>query len=301
MIESVFSTENKKSADAVVLSIPYDYSSSFRRGSDKGPKKIIGCLNGKIEFYDRFLSIDTSKEFSIAHDDSLSSIGSKQPKEMVESVQKQWSKHFSRGIFVVSLGGEHAVSLGIFRGLADCVRNVDEITLVQIDAHLDMYDDDFSFNDTNPGGIFSHACVMRRGVELGFRTVQIGIRTYAKEELDYAEKSRSLVFEWGRGRDYAIEDIVRAIKTKKVYLTLDIDGLDPSVAPATGTPVPGGLSWEYCVRFLHHLFSAKEVVSADIVETAPFEDDVRTEYIAAQLCYSMIGLALSKKKRDVCL
>ncbi len=256
-------------------------------------------MDGQIEYYDRFLATDTSQEFSIFHDNSLSSIHMQSPEDMVETVRQKWSEHYSRGTFLVSLGGEHAVSMGIFRALADISGSVEDITLVQVDAHLDMYHDDHSFNDRCPGGTFSHACVMRRGAEMGFRTAHVGIRTYAKEEMDFANTSGALVFEWGRGKEYTIEDMVRAIPTHKVYLTFDIDGLDPSVAPATGTPVPGGLTWDYGVRFLQQLFLRKQVVSADIVEVAPFEDDVRTEYVAAQLCYYMIGCALVKQKRGL--
>ncbi len=291
----MFRANDPSIADAVVLSIPYDRTSSFRRGSDKGPERIIDCMDRQLEYFDRTIGSDISEEFLIAHDDSLATVGACAPEVMVDTVRRAWKDHYARGAFVVSLGGEHAVSVGIFRGLAEVHGGGEEITLVQVDAHLDMYDDDLSFNDTNPGGKFSHACVMRRGVELGFHTVQVGIRTYAKEEMDFATASGSKVFEWGMGAQYAVEDIVRAIPTRKVYLTFDIDGLDPSVAPATGTPVPGGMSWQYCMSFLQHLFSTKEVVSADVVEVAPFGDDVLTEYVAAQLSYHMIGYALRKR------
>ncbi|QQS61464.1 MAG: agmatinase [Candidatus Moraniibacteriota bacterium] len=297
MVESILDVIDEKSCDAVVLSVPYDYSSSFRKGQDKGPMKIVHCLEEKVELFDRFLLLETAKEFSIFHDDSLLSIHSELPEKMIQTVRERWLHHFSSGKFIITLGGEHSISIGVFQGLADFFKESNEISLVQIDAHLDMYDDDSSFNEVNPGR-FSHACVMRRGVELGFPTVQIGIRTYAKSEILFARESKSLIFEWGTGMNYSVEDIVNAIPTEKVYLTLDIDGLDPAVAPATGTPVPGGLTWEFCSQFLKHLFLKKEVVSADIVEIAPFEDDVRTEYVAAQLCYSMIGYGLCKKRGD---
>ncbi len=294
--KAVFRADDPKTAEAVVLCIPYDRTSSFRRGSDKGPERIVECMDRQIEQYDRTLSLEVSREFLIAHDDSLSGVGVLPPADMVEAVRAVWKEHYARGAFVVSLGGEHAVSMGIFRGLAEIPGSVDEVTLVQVDAHLDMYHDDLSFKDTDPGGEYSHACVMRKGVELGFRTVQVGIRTYAKEEMDFAVASGSKVFEWGMGAGHTVEDIVRAIPTRKVYLTFDVDGLDPSVAPATGTPVPGGMSWEYCMRFVQHLFAMKDVVSADVVETAPFKDDVLTEYVAAQLAYHFIGYALLKKR-----
>ena len=104
------------------------------------------------------------------------------------------------------------------------------------------------------------------------------------------------LFEWGRGdAEPDVEDILRAIPTERVYLTVDVDGFDPSVAPATGTPVPGGISWAYGTRLLRRVFLEKDVIGADIVEVAPVPTSGLTEYAAAQLCYDMIGYRLLKR------
>ncbi len=195
--------------------------------------------------------------------------------------------------FTILLGGTHAISIGALRAHAARGRP-DEVTIVQIDAHLDMRDDDSDYNDRDPSR-YAHSCVMRRARELGFQTCSVGIRAYSREEHLYALAEALPVFEWGRGGEPAIEAILGAIATERVYLTIDVDGFDPSVAPATGTPAPGGLSWAYGTRLLRELCLAKDVIGADIVEVAPVPGSGLTEYAAAQLCYDMLAYQLLKR------
>jgi agmatinase len=168
------------------------------------------------------------------------------------------------------------------------------VTVVQIDAHLDLRDDDSDYNDHDPSR-YAHSCVMRRACELGFRTCSIGIRAYSREEQRFALEHGLPVFEWGRGAEPAIETVLAAIRTERVYLTIDVDGFDPAVTPATGTPVPGGLSWDYGTRLLRALVLAKDVVGADIVEVAPVAGSALTEYAAAQLAYDILSYRLLKR------
>jgi agmatinase len=118
----------------------------------------------------------------------------------------------------------------------------------------------------------------------------VGVRAYAKEEMDFARQNGHAVFEWGQGPAPEPAVIVEAISTDRVYLTVDVDGLDPACMPATGTPVQGGLEWYYAMDLLRELFRRKNVIGADVVEVAPRPFDVLTEYGAAQLCYSMLAL-----------
>jgi agmatinase len=199
--------------------------------------------------------------------------------------------------FVMLLGGIHSVSIGALR--AHSLRSpAGDVTVVQLDAHLDMRDDDSDYNDSDPSR-YAHSCVMRRARELGFRTCSVGIRAYARGEFRYALEERLPVFEWGKGVEPDVEAIVDAIRTDRVYLTVDVDGFDPAVAPATGTPVPGGISWDYGTRLLRELFLAKEVIGADIVEVAPVAGSGLTEYAAAQLCYDMLCYKLLKRDGEL--
>jgi agmatinase len=194
---------------------------------------------------------------------------------------------------VVLLGGTHAVSIGALQAHAARQRAQD-VTVLQIDAHLDLRDDDSDYNERDPSR-FAHSCVMRRACDLGFRTCSVGSRAYAREEYQYALDHSLPVFEWGRGAEPAIEEVLAAIATERVYLTVDVDGFDPAVAPATGTPVPGGLSWAYGTRLLRELFRTREVIGADIVEVAPVAGSGLTEYAAAQLCYDLLAYKLLKR------
>jgi agmatinase len=107
------------------------------------------------------------------------------------------------------------------------------------------------------------------------------------------------MFEWGRDAVPGIEEILGAIETERVYLSVDVDGFDPAVMPATGTPVPGGLSWAYGTRLMRELFLAKEVIGADLVEVAPRPGTSLTEYAVAQLCYDMLCYKLLKRDGEL--
>ena len=147
--------------------------------------------------------------------------------------------------FVMLLGGIHSVSIGALR--AHSMRSpADDVTVVQIDAHLDMREDDSDYNNHDPSR-YAHS-VMRRARELGFRTCSVGIRAYARCELRYALEERLPVFEWGKDVEPDIDTILDAIRTDRIYLTVDVDGFDPAVRPrpvrrcqaaSPGTTVPG--------------------------------------------------------------
>jgi agmatinase len=136
---------------------------------------------------------------------------------------------------------------------------------------------------------------MRRACELGFRTCSAGIRAYSRAEHRFALENALPVFEWGRGEEPSVENILAAIRTERVYLTIDVDGFDPAVAPATGTPVPGGLSWAFGTRLVRELCRAREEIGADVVEVAPVAGSGLTEYAAAQLGYDILCYTLLKR------
>ena len=200
--------------------------------------------------------------------------------------------------FAILLGGIHSVSIGALQ--AHAARGpARDVTVLQIDAHLDMRDDDSDYNDRDPSR-YAHSCVMRRARELGFRTCSVGIRAYARDEYRYASSRAPAGVRVGQRRaSRRSKRSWRRSRTERVYLTLDVDGFDPAVTPATGTPVPGGLSWAYGTRLLRELFLAKEVIGADIVEVAPVAGSGLTEYAAAQLCYDMLRYKLLKRDGEL--
>jgi agmatinase len=272
-------------ANVVVLCAPYDRTASFLKGTVKGPAAIVDSLKYQMETFDRFAGAMPSPERKTALVE-LKNLNRCSPSVMVNRVKQEYEKHMGHA-FILMLGGEHSVTTGALRALA-AGNNPREITICQVDAHLDLRPDDSDYNDS-PHGEFAHCTVMRRAFDLGFKCVQIGIRAYGKEEMDFARDNSIKVFEWGRGPVPAPDDIVKSITTDLVYLTLDVDGIDPAHMPATGTPVQGGLEWYYTFELLKGIFKNKNVIGADVVEMSPRPYDVVTEYGAAQLCYSMLA------------
>ena len=274
-------------AEIILLCAPYDRTASFRKGTAAGPAAIITSLQYQMETFDRYTGAIPSPARKVALVE-LEGLNSSEPTEMVARVRNEYGRHVDRGKFVFMLGGEHSVSTGAFQALSSRV-DATQVTVFQIDAHLDLRPDDSDYNDS-PHGPFAHCTPMRRAHELGFQLVQVGIRAYSKEEMGYANSHQISVFEWGVGDIPEAADVIAAITTDSVYVTIDVDGLDPSVMPATGTPVQGGLDWYYTIDLLREVFKRKKIIGADIVEVAPRPYDVVTEYGAAQLCYTMLAL-----------
>ena len=293
MVASIINCTSLEDADAVLIGAPYERGASFGRGAAGGPAAIVACLDRQIELFERHSRTEPASRYRIACR-MLHDIGALPPEAMVERIAGAVLR--SDG-FVVLLGGTHSVSLGAF-GAHAARSPARDVTVLQIDAHLDLRDDDSDYNDRDPGP-YAHSCVMRRAREFGFQTCSVGIRAYSRSEYRYALDERLPVFEWGRGAEPPVDVILDAIKTDRVYLTLDVDGFDPAVMPATGTPVPGGISWAYGTRLLRELFLAKEVIGADIVEVAPAAGSGLTEYAAAQLCYDIVCYKLLKRDGEL--
>jgi len=289
MVASIINCSAPEEADAVIVSAPYEHGASFGGGASLGPAAIVACLERQIELLERHTRTEPACDYEIAHR-VLDGLAELAPTAMVERVAAALR---ATSPFAVLLGGIHSVTIGALQALAARGRP-EAITVVQLDAHLDLRDDDGDYNDVDPSR-YAHSCVMRRACELGFRTCSVGIRAYSREEQRFALEHGLPVFEWGRGAEPTVEALLAAIPTEQVYLTVDVDGFDPAVTPATGTPVPGGLSWGYGTRLIRALFLAKDVVGADLVEVAPVAGSALTEYAAAQLCYDIVSYRLLKR------
>jgi len=182
---------------------------------------------------------------------------------------------------VLALGGEHSITLGLVRAAA---KKHGRLSILQIDAHADL-------RDSWEGTPYSHACVMRRIVEDGHRTVHVGIRNACREEIQFAEAHGLPIF-WANkfaGSD-ALLDAADALEGP-VYVTVDVDGLDPGVIRTTGTPEPGGLGWWETMRLLERVFSKHRVVGADVVELSAL-GDAASDFAAARLAVKLAALAL---------
>jgi agmatinase len=289
MIKGIINSEIKD-ADVVLMSAAYEKTASSHKGTIHGPRAVIEQLNSQIEFFDRKFKVNVNDHVNIAHLD-LGNLENLSPEENLVKIKENCENLLAEDKFIFMLGGEHAVSIGHFEALSKKFDPKD-VTVLQIDAHCDLRKDDSDYSE-HPSTL-AHSTVMRHASELGFPLVQVGIRTYSKEEYEYFNnpKNNVTVFEWGNKSEKSkpkVEEILAKIKTKYLYITIDVDGFDPAFMPGTGTVVQGGLKWWYGIELIEKAIDAKELVGADIVEVSPLPDTVLTEYGAAQLCYTMIA------------
>jgi agmatinase len=294
VIDRIINTKETKEAEIVLLSAPYEEGVSFMGGTAKAPEKIVECLDNNLELFDVDLLCEPAKKLKTAHKE-ITEIQKLEPEKAFEKISAEYQKLLADKKFIIMFGGEHTVSLGALDAIAK-TENPKNITILQIDAHQDLRNDNSDYSD-KPSQ-YAHSCVMRRAHELGFNLVQIGIRTFSKYEYEYWQKNKDTikVFPWTKDAKIpTINQILKSIKTEKVYLSLDVDGIDPSFMPGTGTPVQGGLDWNYTFNLIEKLFEKKNVLGADIVEVSPMQDSVLTEFGAALLCYKIMTNKFKQK------
>lgn len=260
-------------ASIVVIPVPYDGTSTYGKGADKGPEAIFQAAEN-MELYD----IETNKEVyknGIFIAPELTGYSS--PEAMVADVEQTVTKYINTGKFVTIIGGEHSVSIGSIRAFA---RQYTDLTVLQLDAHSDL-------RPEYEGSKCNHACAMH---EASFTTnlVQVGIRSMDTVEIEFL-KSENLFTSYDiRTNKYWKEDVINAIGDN-VYITVDLDVFDPSIMPSTGTPEPGGLLWNETLDLLKMVFSNYNVIGCDIVELAPKEGIHAPDFMAAKLFYKLLS------------
>ncbi|MCX6751769.1 MAG: agmatinase [Candidatus Nomurabacteria bacterium] len=294
MIDRIINTEDIKDADTVLFSVPYENGISFMSGTAKAPAKIIDCLDNYLELFDVDLLCEPAKLLKTAHQE-ITGLEKFIPEEAMKKISSVYQKFIDLKKFTILLGGAHTVSFGALKAISQ-KENPKDITILQIDAHQDLRDNNCDYDEKCEK--FAHSCVMRRVHDLGFNLVQVGIRTFSKYEYNFEMENKKTitVFPWTKNSKIPkIEDIIKSIKTEKVYLSLDVDGIDPSFMPGTGTPVQGGLDWNYTLNLMEKLFEKKNVIGADIVEVSPQQNSVLTEFGASLLCYKMMTYKFKKK------
>jgi agmatinase len=269
-----------QNAGIVVLPAPYDRTSTWLKGADKGPAAIIEA-SGNMELYD----IETDSEVykkGIFTDAPLDVNVS--PEALVEKVRQKVRSLLDDKKFVVVIGGEHSVSTGSV--MAHCEKYKD-ISVLQLDAHSDL-------RDEYEGSKFNHACVMARIKEL-CPVVQVGIRSMDISEKESIEPGRVFFAEDIYNRTDWVDDAVGKL-SRKVYITIDLDVFDPSIMPSTGTPEPGGLLWYDILKMLKAVCQQREVVGFDVVELCPNKDNKAPDFLAAKLIYKLLSYKFINKK-----
>lgn len=271
-----------ESSKIVLIPVPYDGTSTWGKGADKGPEAFLHASEN-MELYDIETGSEVYKQ-GIYLADPITENSS--PKAMVSAVHSFIKDAIKRNKFVTMFGGEHSVSIGAIRAFDECF---DDLTVLQIDAHADLrkeYD----------GSKYNHACALHEANE-NTNLIQVGIRSMDATEKTVMNEDKVFFAHDMNVDDYWMDNAVE-LMTDDVYITLDLDALDPSIMPSTGTPEPGGLLWYELLEFLRKVFQEKNVVGFDIVELCPNEVDKSSDFLAAKLYYKMLSYKFEAQDED---
>ncbi|MBU1101048.1 MAG: agmatinase [Bacteroidetes bacterium] len=284
-LEEEYSTYDK--SEIVIVSAPLEKTVSYGEGTVLGPTEILKASH-YVEFYDDELDRELCFEKGICSLEELD-ISEMTSEKAIESIYEEVSSHLAKDKFVVTLGGEHALSLAPVKAHLE---KFGRLTILQFDAHSDL-------RDSYEGSKYSHASVMARVYELTRDIVQVGIRAQCKDEADFIKENHINTF-YAReirtgiyGQDWKNEVLKKL--GENVYITFDVDGFDPSVLAATGTPEPGGLFWDETMDILKLVGENKNIVGFDVVELAPSENHSHSNFVTAKLVYKMLNYAFIGK------
>lgn len=282
-LEAEFSAFDR--AGVLVLPIPFEATVSYGGGTAAGPATLIDASQ-QVELYDREYDLEPALQYGVHTLPALDL--SDDPAAAVAAIRGAVASAARTGKLVVGLGGEHTVSVGVGRGLLDALGG--PLTVVQIDAHSDL-------RDAYEGTPYSHACIARRlldepAVE---QVLQLGIRSVCPEEVAFVRSHPDRVGVWYAE---AVHDgswrteFIQRVQGRRIFLTIDVDGLDPAVVPATGTPEPDGLTWVETLDILRTLNNHATVVGMDCVELAPAPGLHLAEFAVAKLVYKAISYTM---------
>lgn len=260
-----------------ILPVPYDGTASYKKGTRFGPDAIIEASQ-QIELFDE----QEHREYHLPGVHTLPAVAceDKTAEQVDNAIFAAATPAFCQKKILLSLGGEHSITPPLVRAAKE---SYPDLSVLQFDAHADL-------RDSYDGTQYSHACVMRRIFDLEVPFVGIGIRSFCKEQFEFMKAHQivsvppqAVVENQGK-----IESMLLNQLSDHVYVTFDIDGLDPSIAPGTGTPEPGGLDWHRSLHILQAIGERKTIVGSDIVEVMPTPSQHTTEFLAARLACKII-------------
>lgn len=260
-------------AKVVLIPVPYDGTSTWQKGADKGPQAFLDASEN-MELYD----IETDTEVyqqGVFLADAVTENSS--PEAMVDAVHQATKRYIKKNKFVTIFGGEHSISIGTIRAFNEMYPN---LTVLQLDAHADL-------RKEYEGSKCNHACAVYEASQTT-NLIQVGIRSMDAIEKTVMDEDKTYfaheMVEDSTWMDSAIDQM-----TDNVFITIDLDVFDPSIMPSTGTPEPGGLLWYETLDFLRQIFEEKNVVGFDIVELCPNKDEKSSDFLAAKLYYKMLS------------
>jgi agmatinase len=264
-------------ANILLQSIPYDGTSTWGKGADKGFEAFMDASEN-LELYDIETDSEVYKQGIHLLDKSPSFVS---PEQMFQYTYTNTQSLLKEGKFLTFFGGEHSISIGLIKAHYE---HYEKLSVLQIDAHADL-------RPCYEGTPYNHACALYDASK-NTNLVQVGIRS-----MDISEKKHmnynNVFFAHDINSDGLWEEEALNKLSKNVYITFDLDALDPSIMPATGTPEPGGLDWYLTTKFLKKVFEKKNVVGFDIVELAPIEGFHAPQFVAAKLYYKMLSYKFS--------
>lgn len=266
-----------ETAAIAILPVPYDGTSTWLKGADKGPQAILEA-SPNMEFYD----IETDSEVfrhGIATLDPV--LEASTPEAMAKAVEEKMDGILKDKKFPVMLGGEHSVSIGAFEAIA---KHYEKFSILQLDAHSDM-------RDEYEGSPYNHACVMARGKDITSSIVQVGIRSTATEEKHNIDPDR--IFYAHEIKETGDTTWMYEVSQKlldHVYVTIDLDVLDPAYMPSTGTPEPDGLRYRDILTLLKLINERHNIIGLDVVELCPNHINKAPDFLAAKLIYQILSI-----------
>ncbi|HNR93669.1 MAG TPA: agmatinase [Kiritimatiellia bacterium] len=258
-----------------ILPVPYEKSTSYGEGTVRGPSAILNASQ-QLELFDgHSIPAEEGIYTHLPVDCDL-------PEETVlAEIAEQIGKIHHAGHIPVMLGGEHTVTYGAIKALHDAG---EKFGIIQFDAHADL-------RSEYEGTKWSHACVMRRAVEMGIPLCQIGVRSLSLEDLEIRVENAIMHYDMEETVEKGLDmSLVLDNFPEKVYVTFDVDALDPSIMPGTGTPEPGGMQWYPALKILNHIARRCEVIGFDVVEVSPMAGSNISEFTAARLAYNFMGM-----------
>lgn len=263
---------NLESSKIVLIPVPYDGTSTWQKGADKGPNAFLNASEN-MELYDIETETEVYKQ-GIFLDEPITENTS--PEAVVDAVHAKTKEYILRSKFVTIFGGEHSISIGTIRAFNECF---DDLSVLHIDAHADL-------RSEYEGSKCNHACAVYEASETT-NLIQVGIRSMDATEISVLNTDKTWFARDMATDEYWMDNVIEALG-ENVFITFDLDAFDPSIMPSTGTPEPGGLLWYETLEFLKQVFAEKNVVGFDIVELCPNETNKAPDFLAAKLYYKML-------------
>jgi len=272
-------------SEVVILPVPVDRTTSYVGGTRNGPHEILQA-SSHMELWDEELNVDVHGVGIVTLPEMELPFGEMEP--LIEEIERVAYEIIGRDKFLVALGGEHSITPPLVSAAA---RKYPKLSVLQIDAHADM-------RDAYMGTAYSHACAMRRSLEYA-RLTQVGIRSLSTEEAEILPRLATTIFyDVDMRRNPHWIDAVVDTLAENVYVSVDVDGMDPAIMPATGTPEPGGLSWSEITALLRATAERRRIVSADIVELSPIPGMVAPNFLTAKLVYKLLTYTFAAHERS---